>query len=46
MQKLFLSDWGIRGIRVTMDTYGRAMRKADQEAANKIDHLFSKKGAK
>ncbi|MFC0271086.1 tyrosine-type recombinase/integrase [Metabacillus herbersteinensis] len=41
--KIISERLGHADIRVTMDTYGHALQKADQEAANKLDDLFSKK---
>ncbi|PAD67294.1 site-specific integrase [Bacillus sp. 7586-K] len=41
--KIISERLGHSDIRVTMNTYGHVLRKADQEAANKLDGLFSKK---
>jgi integrase len=41
--KIISERLGHSDIRVTMNTYGHALQKADQEAANKLDNLFSKK---
>ena len=41
--KIISERLGHSDIRVTMNTYGHVLRKADQEAANKLDNLFSKK---
>ncbi|TCJ01332.1 tyrosine-type recombinase/integrase [Cytobacillus praedii] len=41
--KIISERLGHSDIRVTMNTYGHVLRKADQEAANKLDGLFTKK---
>jgi integrase len=41
--KIISERLGHSDIRVTMNTYGHVLRKADQEAANKLNGLFSKK---
>lgn len=41
--KIISERLGHSDIRVTMNTYGHVLRKADKEAANKLDGLFSKK---
>lgn len=41
--KIISERLGHSDIRVTMNTYGHVLRKADQEAANKLDDLFTKK---
>lgn len=41
--KIISERLGHSDIRVTMNTYGHVLRKADQEAANKLDNLFAKK---
>jgi integrase len=43
--KIISERLGHSDIRVTMNTYGHAFQKADQEAANKLDSLFVKKQA-
>lgn len=40
--KIISERLGHADIRITMDTYGHALRSADQEAANKLDNLFKK----
>lgn len=40
--KIISERLGHSDIRVTMNTYGHALQKADQEAANKLDNLFTK----
>lgn len=40
--KIISERLGHSDIRVTMDTYGHALQRADHEAANKLDSLFSK----
>jgi integrase len=44
--KIISERLGHSDIRVTMNTYGHALQKADQEAANKLDSLFAKKQIK
>lgn len=44
--KIISERLGHSDIRVTMNTYGHALQKADQEAASKLDGLFSKKQIK
>ncbi|MBH0171066.1 tyrosine-type recombinase/integrase [Fictibacillus sp. 18YEL24] len=44
--KIISERLGHSDIRVTMNTYGHALQKADQEAANKLDNLFIKKQIK
>ncbi|MBY6276793.1 tyrosine-type recombinase/integrase [Parageobacillus thermoglucosidasius] len=39
--KIIAERLGHSDIRVTMDIYGHALQKADHEAANKLDHLFT-----
>lgn len=39
--KIISERLGHADIRITMDTYGHALTSADQEAANKLDSLFS-----
>ncbi|MEK4030865.1 site-specific integrase [Pseudobacillus sp. FSL P4-0506] len=41
--KIISERLGHADIRVTMDTYGHALQSADQEAAQKLDGLFSGK---
>lgn len=41
--KIIAERLGHSDIRVTMNTYGHVLRKADQDAANKLDNLFTKK---
>lgn len=41
--KIISERLGHSDIRVTMNTYGHVLRHADQEAANKLDDLFSNK---
>ncbi|MBN6889943.1 integrase [Cytobacillus horneckiae] len=41
--KIISERLGHSDIRVTMNTYGHVLRQADQEAANKLDNLFSNK---
>lgn len=41
--KIISERLGHSDIKVTMNTYGHALRKADHEAANKLDTLFIKK---
>jgi integrase len=41
--KIISERLGHSDIRITMNTYGHVLRKADQEAANKLDGIFSKK---
>ena len=41
--KIISERLGHSNIQTTMNTYGHALRKADHEAANKLDNLFSKK---
>ncbi len=38
--KIISERLGHADIRITMDTYGHALKKADQEAADKLDGLF------
>ncbi|RJS60158.1 site-specific integrase [Bacillus sp. PK3_68] len=38
--KIISERLGHADIRITMDTYGHALKKADQEAADKLDELF------
>ncbi|WBL16397.1 tyrosine-type recombinase/integrase [Sutcliffiella sp. NC1] len=40
--KIISARLGHADIRITMDTYGHALHTADQEAANKLDGIFSK----
>jgi len=40
--KIIAERLGHSDIRVTMNTYGHALRKVDQEAADKLDNLFKK----
>ncbi|MDQ0268658.1 tyrosine-type recombinase/integrase [Cytobacillus purgationiresistens] len=42
--KIISERLGHSDIKVTMNTYGHALRRADHEAANKLNDLFSKKG--
>ncbi|AST93049.1 site-specific integrase [Sutcliffiella cohnii] len=44
--KIISERLGHADIRITMDTYGHALQKADQEAANKLDSIFMKREAK
>ncbi|OLN23865.1 site-specific integrase [Domibacillus antri] len=41
--KIISERLGHADIRITMDTYGHALRSADQEAADKLNDLFSPK---
>ncbi|TGB05190.1 site-specific integrase [Halobacillus salinus] len=41
--KIISERLGHADIRTTMDTYGHALRSAEQEAAGKIDTLFTRK---
>lgn len=41
--KIISERLGHSDISITMNTYGHALQKADQEAANKLDAIFSKK---
>ncbi|KON90220.1 integrase [Sporosarcina globispora] len=41
--KIISERLGHSDIRITMNTYGHVLRKADQEAANKLDSLFAYK---
>ncbi|WP_342743634.1 tyrosine-type recombinase/integrase [Halobacillus massiliensis] len=41
--KIISERLGHSDIRITMDTYGHAIRAADQEAANKMDEAFYKR---
>ncbi|WP_018391809.1 tyrosine-type recombinase/integrase [Bacillus sp. 37MA] len=41
--KIISERLGHADIRITMDTYGHALRSADQEAADKLNDLFSSK---
>ncbi|MGG1811014.1 MAG: tyrosine-type recombinase/integrase [Bacillota bacterium] len=40
--KIISERLGHSNIRITMDTYGHALQTADQEAANKLDSLFTR----
>ncbi|WP_088033459.1 tyrosine-type recombinase/integrase [Evansella clarkii] len=40
--KIIAERLGHSNIKVTMDTYGHLMRRADTEAANKLDSIFRK----
>jgi len=40
--KVISERLGHSGIRITMDTYGHVLKKADKEAANKINDIFIK----
>ncbi|WP_338788765.1 site-specific integrase [Metabacillus sp. FJAT-53654] len=41
--KIISDRLGHSDIRITMNTYGHALQKADQEAANKLNDIFTKK---
>ncbi|KAB2335044.1 tyrosine-type recombinase/integrase [Bacillus mesophilum] len=41
--KIISERLGHSNIRITMDTYGHALQSADQEAANKLDSIFTRK---
>lgn len=41
--KVISERLGHADIRITMDTYGRVLEAADQEAANKLNDIFTKK---
>lgn len=43
--KIISERLGHSNIRITMDTYGHALKSADKEAANKLDKFFQKSNA-
>ncbi|MEH7223904.1 tyrosine-type recombinase/integrase [Bacillus sp. JJ1566] len=43
--KIISKRLGHSGIRITMDTYGHALRSADEGAAEKLDDIFKRKKA-